>query len=80
MTSRIENPFSIRFVLPEQRAIYLQMNEDDKLVSTLVIEQEEFESFHSLIRDSARDDYAITVSWWNPIKEELETSAACGVQ
>lgn len=69
--SRIENPFSIRFVLPEQRALYLQMKEDEKLETMPVIEQDEFESFHYLIRDSARDDYAITVSWWNPIKGEL---------
>lgn len=27
--------------------------------------------FHDLIRDSAREDYAITGSWWKPIKGEL---------
>ncbi|KNB69658.1 hypothetical protein ADS79_27790 [Brevibacillus reuszeri] len=24
-----------------------------------------------MIRDSAREDYAITVIWWNPVKGEL---------
>ncbi|GED71155.1 hypothetical protein BRE01_48570 [Brevibacillus reuszeri] len=73
MTSRIENPFSIRFVLPEQRAMYLQMKEDDKLVPMLVIEQDELESFHYIIRDSACEDYAITVKWWKAVKGERGT-------
>lgn len=71
MTSRIDNPLFMRFVLPEQRKLYLQMKEDEKLVSMPTIEQDELESFHYIIRDSARNDYAITVSWWNPIKGEL---------
>lgn len=71
MASKIENPFSIRFVLPEQRELYLQLKEDQKLVSMSVIEQDELESFHYLIRDSARDDYAITVSWWRQEKGRL---------
>ncbi|MGG4497602.1 YolD-like family protein [Brevibacillus reuszeri] len=70
MTSRIENPFSMRFVLPEQRELYLQMKEDDKLVPMQSLEQDELDSFHYIIRDSAREDYAIAVSWWEPAKEE----------
>ncbi|MFP3390578.1 YolD-like family protein [Brevibacillus sp. SIMBA_040] len=71
MASKIENPLSMRFVLPEQRALYLKMKEEDKLVAMPNIEQDELESFHYLIRDSAREDYAITISWWKPIKGEL---------
>ncbi|MFE1630732.1 YolD-like family protein [Brevibacillus reuszeri] len=71
MVSKLENPLSIRFVLPEQRALYLQMKEEDKLVAMPNIEQDELESFQYLIRDSAREDYAIIVSWWKPIKGEL---------
>lgn len=76
MTSRIENPFSIRFVLPEQRAMYLQMKEDDKLVSMPVIEQDELETFQYVIRDSAREDYAITVTWWKLVKNELGSTCS----
>ena len=64
MVSKIDNPLSIRFVLPEQRALYLQMKEDGKLVTLPTIEQDELDSFYYIIRDSAREDYAITVTWW----------------
>ena len=40
MVSKIENPLSIRFVLPEQRALYLQMKEDDKLITMPYLEQD----------------------------------------
>jgi len=70
MTSRLENPFSMRFVLPEQRELYLQMKQDDKLVSMPSLDQDELDSFHYMIRDSAREDYAIAVSWWEPAKQE----------
>lgn len=72
MASKIDNMFAAsRWVLPEQRELYLQMKEDEKLVPMPTIEQDEFESFHYMIRDSAREDYAITASWWEPVKEEL---------
>jgi len=51
--------------------LYLQMKEDENLETMPVIEQDGLESFHYLIRDYARDDYANIVSWWNPIKGEL---------
>ena len=47
------------------------MKEDGKLVTMPYLEQDELEAFQYLIRDSAREDYAITVSWWKPIKSEL---------
>ncbi|WP_306418842.1 YolD-like family protein [Brevibacillus reuszeri] len=61
----------MRFVLPQQRELYLQMQEDAKLVPMPVLEQDELESFHYIISDSARGDYAITVTWWRPVKGEL---------
>jgi hypothetical protein len=81
MASKIENVFaSSRFVLPEHRELYLQLKEDDKLVPQPVLEQDEWESFHYLIRDSGREDYAITIFWWKPVKEELGTICSmCGV-
>ncbi|MGE7271708.1 YolD-like family protein [Brevibacillus panacihumi] len=72
MASKIENLFgSSRWVLPEQRALYLQMKEDEKLILQPTLEQDELESFHYLIRDSAREDYAVTIAWWQPVKGEL---------
>ncbi|WGV57764.1 YolD-like family protein [Brevibacillus brevis] len=70
--SKKENLFaSSRFVLPEHREMYLQVKEDDKLVTMPLIEQDELESINYIIHDSARADYAITVTWWNQVKENL---------
>ncbi|MED4749973.1 YolD-like family protein [Brevibacillus choshinensis] len=72
MASKVENMFAAsRFVLPEQREMYLQIKEDEKLIRQPVLEQDELESMQFLIRDSAREDYAITVTWWQPVKGEL---------
>ncbi|MGG3008451.1 YolD-like family protein [Brevibacillus parabrevis] len=72
--SKIDNPTSGRFVLPQQRELYLQMKEDEKLVPMPALEQDELESFQYLIRDAAREDYAITVTWWQSVKGELGTT------
>jgi hypothetical protein len=60
-----------RFVLPEQRELYLQIKEDEKLVNMPFIEQDELESFRYVISDSTREDYAVLVSWWQPIIGDL---------
>jgi len=70
-SSKLTNPTLGRFVLPQQRELYLQMKEDEKLVPMPALEQDELESFQYLIRDAAREDYAITVSWWQPTKGDL---------
>ncbi|GED55190.1 YolD-like family protein [Brevibacillus borstelensis] len=74
MASKISNPTVGRFVLPQQRELYLQMREDEKLVPMPALEQDELESFQYIIRDAAREDYAITVTWWQPTKGELGTT------
>ncbi|MBY0055002.1 YolD-like family protein [Brevibacillus agri] len=71
MASKISNPTVGRFVLPQQRELYLQMREDEKLVPMPVLEQDELESMQYLIRDAAREDYAVTVTWWQPTKGDL---------
>ncbi|KMZ44001.1 MULTISPECIES: YolD-like family protein [Bacillales] len=73
MASKIENPFSMRFVLPEQRELYLQMKQDERLVPMPTLELDELESFQYIIRDAAREDYAVTVSWWKQVKDSLGT-------
>lgn len=74
MASKIENIFAAsRFVLPEQRELYLQLKEDQKLSPQPTLEEDELANFHYLIRDSAREDYAVTVTWWNHEKENLGT-------
>ncbi|WP_342405637.1 YolD-like family protein [Brevibacillus sp. FSL K6-2834] len=72
MASKIDNMFAAsRFVLPEQRELYLQHREEQKLEKMPVLEEDELASFQYLIRDSAREDYAITITWWQPVKEDL---------
>ncbi|MED4570295.1 YolD-like family protein [Brevibacillus agri] len=77
MASKIDNMFAAsRFVLPEQRELYLQVKEDEKLVPMPVIEQDELENFHYTIRDSGREDYAITVTWWRQVKGNLGSNCS----
>ena len=72
MASKVENIFGAsRWVLPEQRESYLQLKEDQKLISQPVLEQDELESFQYLIRDSAREDYAVTITWWQSTRGGL---------
>lgn len=74
MASKIENIFAAnRFVLPEQRELYLQFKEDQKLSEQPTLEEDELANFQYLIKDSAREDYAVTVTWWKPVKENLGT-------
>ncbi|GEB35328.1 YolD-like family protein [Brevibacillus parabrevis] len=72
--SKLSNPTLGRFVLPEQRELYLRMKEDEKLVHMPVLEQDELESFQYQLRDAAREDYAVTVTWWQSVKGELGTT------
>lgn len=75
MAKKIDNLFGLsRFVLPEQRAMYLQMKQDEKLVPMPILEQDEPESFQYVLRDAAREDYAVTVSWWKQVKGNLGTT------
>lgn len=77
MSSKIQNLFgSSRFVLPEQRAAYLQYKEDQKLMPKPILEGDQLASIDYLIRDSAREDYAITITWWNPVKNNLGTTSS----
>jgi hypothetical protein len=75
MASKIENMFAAsRFVLPEQRELYLQMKEDEKLVPLPEHEQDELESFHYQLRDAGREDYAVTITWWQHKKNNRGTT------
>jgi len=76
MAGKIENLFAAsRFVLPEQREAYLRHREEASLQPMPVLEQDELESFHYLIRDAGREDYALSVTWWKPVKGELGMTA-----
>ncbi|WP_080597850.1 YolD-like family protein, partial [Rhodococcus rhodochrous] len=60
--------------------LYLQIKEDEKLCPMPILEQDELESIQYIIMDSARCDYAITVTWWQPVKEDLgKTCSMWGV-
>ncbi len=75
MARKIDNMFAAsRFVLPEQRELYLQLKEDEKLVSMPLIEQDEFESFEYILRDAQQENYAVTITWWRHKKNNLGTT------
>lgn len=81
MASKIENMFAAsRFVLPEQRELYLHVKEDEKLVTMPFLKNDELESFLYMITDSAWEDYAVIVTWWDERKKgSLGVSTACRV-
>ncbi|MGO0062619.1 YolD-like family protein [Brevibacillus fluminis] len=81
MAGKIQNLFGAsRFVLPEQREAYLQMREEEKLIPMPTLECDELASIDYLIRDSAREDYAVTITWWIPQKSGLgSTGSVWGV-
>ncbi|MFI8715454.1 YolD-like family protein [Brevibacillus brevis] len=73
--SKKENVFvASRFVLPEHREMYLQVKEDDKLETMPILEQDELESFHYLLRDAGREDYGVAITWWRHKKNNLGTT------
>ncbi|WP_411503500.1 YolD-like family protein [Brevibacillus centrosporus] len=75
MARKIDNMFAAsRFVLPEQRELYLQLKEDEKLISMPTIEQDEFESFHYILQDAQQGNYAVTLTWWRHKKNNLGTT------
>lgn len=76
MASKIANMFAAsRFVLPEQRELYLQIKEDEKLVSMPTIEQDELESFHYALRDAGREILLSRLPGGNTRKTTLEPPA-----
>ncbi|TQK73509.1 YolD-like protein [Brevibacillus sp. AG162] len=75
MAKKIENLFGpSRFVLPEQRELYLQMKEDDKLVPMPILGQDELESFHYQFRNAGRENYAVANTWWKHKENSIGTT------
>ncbi|MGD8190130.1 YolD-like family protein [Brevibacillus ginsengisoli] len=71
MASKKDNLFTAsRFVLPEHREAILQLQEDQKLVVQPILDEQEMESIHFQVMDSARHDYAVTITWWRHVKEQ----------
>ncbi|MGD8188591.1 YolD-like family protein [Brevibacillus ginsengisoli] len=71
MASKIDDPLISRFMLPEHVKALLELQEDKKLTLQPVLEDDELQSFQYQIMDAARNDYAITVTWWVAKKENL---------
>lgn len=77
MAKKIDNLFAtMRFVLPEQRELYLSMKEDDKLVPMPILEQDELETFDYLLRNAHQNEKAVSVTWWRHKKNGLGTICA----
>lgn len=72
MARKIDNLFqSVRFVLPQQRELYLELRRDEQLIPKPVLEEDELESIQRAVNDSRQGDYAVTVSWWSSAKNHL---------
>lgn len=62
---------SMRFVLPEHRAVYVEHLEDQKLVPLPILEEDEIQEINELIRESIHSNQAVMVSWWKSTKGAL---------
>ncbi|WP_235828198.1 YolD-like family protein [Brevibacillus migulae] len=72
MTEMEDNNISAnRYVLTEQQELYLQPKKAPMLVKEPIVAEYDRASFHYLIKDSARNDYAVTISWWQSVNGNL---------
>jgi len=65
---RIDNPFSMSFQLPEQRALLAQHERDKQLISMPDLAEDELDEFHYKILDSIQYDYALEIDFFAPVK------------
>ncbi|WP_019123580.1 YolD-like family protein [Brevibacillus massiliensis] len=72
--SKIDNLFAAsRFILPEHRELYLRIKEEENLVPMPAFEDDELAEFSYQIYASTQRDYAVTVRWWEPVRNDLGT-------
>ena len=59
---------SMRFVLPEHRALYVEHLEDGKLLPLPILEEDEMQEINNMMHESIHSNQAVKVSWWRSTK------------
>ncbi|CAI8946566.1 YolD-like family protein [Brevibacillus sp. IT-7CA2] len=71
MAGRLEDPFGMKFILPEHATLLYQHQLDKQLVRKPVIEEDELAEFQLQVMESIKMGKAITVTWWKCTREDL---------
>lgn len=68
-----------RFVLPEHREMYLEMQREQALVPQPLVEEDELNRFNRILYDAFQRGESVTVRYWVPLRRELgEIRAVAG--
>lgn len=71
MSSKLNDPFGIGFVLPEHRRALEEYEYEKTLVKQPAIDEHEYTEMCYLIQRSMLDNFPIRVTWWRSIKRDL---------
>lgn len=68
---KIEDPFVMKWILPEHATALFELSEDKKLVPKSILEEDELQEINFRIIDSIQYDYAVAIKWWKSTKGAL---------
>ncbi|KKX53289.1 YolD-like family protein [Brevibacillus borstelensis] len=68
---RMDDLFAMRWVLPEHNQALSDYYFEKTLVEKPELEEDEKAEINRLLQESLQLDYAITVSWFKPVREDL---------
>jgi len=67
---RIDDPFVMKFILPEHAEMLLDHEFEKTLVAKPIIDDQEFGEMNFKIYDSTQYDYAVTIDYWVSVRGE----------
>ncbi|WP_340701619.1 YolD-like family protein [Brevibacillus borstelensis] len=68
---KVDDLFAMRWVLPEHNQALSDYYYEKTLVEKPELEEDEKVEINRLLQESLQLDYAVTVSWWKPVREDL---------
>ncbi len=68
---KIEDPFVMKWILPEHASALFELAEEKKLVPQPILEEDELQAINFRIIDSIQYDYAVVIKWWRSTKGAL---------
>lgn len=68
---KLDDLFAVSFMLPEHNQALSDYYFEKILVEKPELEEDEKAEINRLLQESLQFDYAITVNWWKPIREDL---------
>lgn len=66
MAGRLEDPLGMRFILPEHAQALNELAYEKLLITQPILDDQELMEMSRLIEDSRVDDFAVSVTWFEP--------------